>query len=322
MASSTPGPAATDDNGTPLNRQLATNRPLPGAVSFLRENGYELSARRDQLATELTEYLTRQPRDPQHVRQVLGMALESAADQAHRAAMAAEPSTAFHVMPPAQTDLSQLNFEMAETRRMIIQTRQELQQTNESLQFLSRHLQQEFQPTEPPARRRPVEGVAWESRLTPTLPVVSEMDRIHELQQQVRQLEHQLQSCQTSPANQSRAEQRLAASWSGEGQLQPAAWESKPLRPWAETQQPFRPVPLPAEQRTWRHYYVGDLIAPPVASSTLRLMQHLKSKIAPDSWLDESIQITAPAVSLLILQTPQNHQQIESLLREMGGMLK
>jgi hypothetical protein len=68
-----------------------------------------------------------------------------------------------------------------------------------------------------------------------------------------------------------------------------------------------------------RQYYVGDLISPPFASATLRLMQYMKSAVAPDSWERASIRIVSPSVSLLITQTPENHKQIEQLLDTLRG---
>ncbi len=304
--------------------RIANAKRLPGAVSFVSENASELADQRNRLAAELTQYLTSQQRDPDHVREVLQMALETTADEAHRAARTSELTETFEVETPVQPDVAELHFEMAETRRMIVETQRDLQLMNESLRFLARHLRED--ETSPVARtERPATGNRWESRPTAEPPrVASELDRIRQLQQEVYRLEQQVRDSQSrsgSVAGRARTEQPLASSWNDQGKLRPAAWESQPLLPRNRDDRPLRPAGDKIE-RIWKRYYVGDLITHPVPSSTLRLMQHIKTSIAPDSWPAESIQIASPSVSLLILQTPGNHRRIEVMLREMGGMLK
>lgn len=310
-------------------------RPLPGQVGFLREHDRHLAEQRDRLADELAEYLTTRPREVGHVREILKLTLEATAESAHRAAR--DTSETLEVAGLPSSGFASLESEMAETRQMILETRRDLQLMNDSLQFLARHMARQHGDSPAPAAGAVSPGsVAWQSQPTRMPPAVdNELDSVHRLQQQVRDLEVQLRQSreanhqQTVHPGDQRPEQRLATSWDATGQLQPTNWQREPLRPIAEVDSPLRPaanpgrtVPRPVkEQLVWRHYYVGDMVSPPFAASSFRLIQHIKSQIAPDTWRPESIQIAAPSVSLLVLQTPENHQRLETLLTEMGATM-
>ncbi len=64
-------------------------------------------------------------------------------------------------------------------------------------------------------------------------------------------------------------------------------------------------------------YYVGDVMQPPFANATLRLMQFIKNNVASESWVDtRMMQVTDPSISLLITQTRENHEIIADLLSQ------
>jgi hypothetical protein len=193
----------------------------------------------------------------------------------------------------------------------------------EALQFLARHLNnaQAVAPAVPADANRPLPY-----RITPApapQPVMiaaqpcSGNEMIARLQQQVRSLEQQLANSQNSGEPAPLTAQPVSTSWTTGGQLRPTTWISQPLQPAMYGGNPLQPANSSPDRMEWRHYYVGDLISPPFANSTFRLVQYLKMHVAPDSWDDAAIQITDPAVTLMIRQSPENHQRIDMILRHL-----
>ena len=104
------------------------------------------------------------------------------------------------------------------------------------------------------------------------------------------------------------------------GSLLPAAYMPQPLRPERHRAAPLTPTPATPEM-VIVSYYVGDVMSPPFANATLQLVQYIKAMVAPTSWDVASIQVSEPAISLVITQTRRNHNQIAELLRQIrAGM--
>lgn len=310
----------------PSTNSFASAERLPGSVSFVNENAADLAGQRMQLADDLVAYLSSQKHKPEHIRQVLRMALESTADDAHRAAMTMRTSDSFNVGTTTPCQSGCTDHTMAQLSQMVFEMRKEMDMMSEGMRFLARHMQEQTSHAQQNANMQN-RNTQWTSQSSPTPPRYSTTHDMNsttaQLQQRIRELEQQLQRAQQAPANTRQSgnstEQRLSASWNPQGQLQPAAWESEPLRPMASLEMQLNPAPMRVSTMVARQYYVGDLMSPPFASATLRLMQQIKSTVAPDSWEQASIQIVSPSVSLLVTQTPENHEKIASMLNAMRG---
>ena len=98
-------------------------------------------------------------------------------------------------------------------------------------------------------------------------------------------------------------------------QVQPAGFQ-QPVRLQPRSNSPMPLAPATAPKITTK-YYVGDMMAPPFAGATLKLMQFIKANVDPESWSDSKMmQITEPSISLEITQTRDNHERISELLRQ------
>ncbi len=301
---------------------LEVTGPLPGSVSFVNENAGELTQQRLQLADDLVVYLTSQGHNPEHIRQVLRMALESTADDAHRAAMNMKHSETFRVGLPMSNAPCCPDQEMTEMRQLVMEMRNEMDVMGESMRFLARHLrEQSGQSQQNASMQNP--NSRWVSQPNPMPPYAHQNEPLSDTQlyqRNQREMEQRRLPVQTSPMNNMPyADQHLSASWNPQGQLQPASWQTEPLRPKVSLEMQLNPAPVRVSTMMARQYYVGDLISPPFASATLRLMQHIKSSVAPDSWEQASIEIVSPSVSLLVTQTPENHEKIAQMLNAMRG---
>ncbi len=117
-----------------MNNLTAGLTDLPGHTSFIQEQSAQHTSQRDQLARNLAEYLVAGKHDPAHVHQVVRMALESAADAAHRQAMtyannqplAAAPARVLNPEPPAayyvNNDIHHFPNQPATAQRQLQQT--------------------------------------------------------------------------------------------------------------------------------------------------------------------------------------------------------
>jgi hypothetical protein len=74
--------------GLPAATLAASFARLPGSTSFISEQSSTAASEREELAIQLAEYLASGKHDSVHIRQLVHHALDSAADAAHREAMA------------------------------------------------------------------------------------------------------------------------------------------------------------------------------------------------------------------------------------------
>lgn len=309
---------------------------MPGCASFLCENNRELAACREQLARDLVSYLTRGNHNPEHVRQVLLMSLESAANDAHRAAMASCNQPGINVAPVSHAENRHpgQHASIEHLCALIEQQQRRMDRMEEGMFAMARRLgeQQESGTASAPERFPDV------VRLPMPMPVSvagqSASQEVQVLRQRVAQLESQLQMVKgqnpfahpnshampggtLGDAANSRIPHSPAMQSGSQQTLQPATWNSiaEPARETSSVPPGNPSVRLmPMVKRT---YYVGDLMSPPFASGTLKLMQVIKTAVDPESWDHASMEIVAPSVSLLITQTEENHARIEKLLESM-----
>ncbi len=305
------------------NNPALCNEPRPCGTSTLCSDDDGLSASRSRLAADLTDYLTRSHMDREHIRQVLQMALDTTAADARRGAMSPEETTEIpFVELDTNLEVRQMRAGFDESQRMLNETRRMLDATQrdvrmmaESLRFLSSHMQR--QQASPPARQ-------WESGTSQKQPqFTSDSDLIRQLRQQNADLEDRLDEVRRSAKNAtpspSLVERTLPTSWKSENPLQPMSWQGEKLQPKSHVATPLRPAVPAGPDLVWKKYYVGDVIAPPFANSTFRVMKYIQANVAPESWNAAWIQLDSPGVSLRIRQTPSNHQRISTLLGELRG---
>ena len=288
--------------------------PAPAIRSCWQPNGH-LQARqatadsRRRLAEELTNYLMSEKHDPQHVHDVLEKSLEITAQNAHLGAQ----STDFKLQKMLSSQqancavlrrtLSTLCQRQNEMRRLITHTQASIHEISRSVQELRKNnLAKNSTPT----------PMTWHSSTSSHSNSV-ENDTISQLKNKIRTLETELRSMQSAPQPFHGVEH---------------AWHSVPLTPLGSDVGPLEPVQdhpevlepyTPATQPSSnfdmiRSYYVGELLSPPFASSVSKLMHTIKQQIDPNSWDHAAMKVTGPGVSLVIAQSPENHDQIERLL--------
>lgn len=306
---------------------------MPGCTSFLSENNQQLAARREQLARDLVSYLTSRNHNPGHIYQVLQMSLESAANDAHREAMASCNSPGFNVAPAPATTPE--NRTMEELCARIDRQQQRLDRMEEGMFAMARRFSEQFSEPQGSRNVNAPDRMPEVVRVPLPMPVPSQPmnPEVQMLRQRIVELESQLsqsrlvqQTSMTSPG--------MAGGRMGDGVNtvipsspmmpqglqslpQPATWNSVPVPARTSSGMPSGSAPVRLMPMVQRSYYVGDLMSPPFASGTLKLMQMIKTTVDPDSWDHASMEIVSPSVSLLISQTEENHERIQKLLESM-----
>lgn len=364
--------AAAEATAT-MNPETAAMQ-LPGFTSFIQEQSPETANQREQLAVELTSYLTSNQHDPRHIQRVLHMALNSAADAAHRhAMMGATPNTQpdppettyyhgddvqyfprgpeFVLEKPSQPpqpvikesartamDLRHLQREQEVMQNSITLIQQDLQKIAQHLSQLHvesrmNHSTQANNPR-PFARARNVNqyapqgtpqtngSIPWQSVQNPyaSQPLTAAGMAHHQIvQQRASQYQptthHQGETVESLKREVHRLQAQLQQMRVQGNQVRQADFqESIRLEPRKSSNMMLTPAASPQITTV---YYVGDLMEPPFAGATLKLMQFIKSNVAPDSWTDSHMmQIAEPSISLVITQTPENHEQVARLIRQ------
>jgi uncharacterized coiled-coil protein SlyX len=310
---------------------------MPGCASFLGENNQQLAAHREQLARDLVSYLTSRNHSPGHIYQVLQMSLESAANDAHREAMASCNSPGFNVAPAPAT--ASENRTMEELCARLDRQQQRLDRMEEGMFAMARRFSEQFSEPQGSQNASAPDRMPDVVRVPLPLPVAPQTmnPEVQMLRQRVAELESQLsQSRQvqhTSMTGPGMAGGRMGdgvntlipaspmmpPGWqpSTQPSTQPTTWNSVPVPARTSSGMPSGSNPVRLMPMVQRTYYVGDLMSPPFASGTLKLMQIIKTTVDPDSWDHASMEIVSPSVSLLISQTEENHGRIEKLLESM-----
>lgn len=320
--------------------EMTSKANLPGSTSFMREQNKDLSASRTKLAGQIAIYLANEDHDPDHVQRVIELAMESAADQAHRSAMHGQvgttsieigvplPSGQPKSFPmasnlkkiPAPKPVANNETELAQQMQML---KAELQASQNVIKLLQKDLQT---IAEDVSQLRVESNMITRAQQTtfPGQPKQTWPSQM-ETAQQTGLLRVKNQYTSTRPntvdsaANLKRRirvlENQLALMTSQPNQVQPVGLQTQTgqLLPRANVRTPL--VPSVSQQPQTVVYYVGDVMAPPFVSSTLQLMQYLKTNVDPESWdTFADVSITEPSISLEITQTPENHRQIRSIL--------
>ncbi len=316
-----------------------TNPTLPGSTSFIQEQSAEAAAERQQLAAELTNYLTSGQHDPQHIQQVLSMALDSTADSAHRIAMTSSSLNTGNPLPPLtlpasnsqpappvigevvdrSMDMRQLRRQQETMQQMMEVFQKDMQRVAEDLSQLQVELrmsnsrsanfsnnqprpfaqsQNQYTNHSPRATNQRWQSIQNPHAIDRYSSSASNQNSTEMLNRQIAMLKQELRQVRMQNSNVAHA-----------GFQQPVQ-----LQPLDRVTTPLAPATTPTITKS---YYVGDLMAPPFAGATLKLMQYLKANVAPESWTDSKMmEITEPSISLLITQSPENHQRIAEILRQ------
>ncbi len=293
------------------NRQPDANHAAddcnPVAKNSPPQTVLSVSQARAQLAKQLAEYLHSAEHDPEHVHNVLRMALEMTAENAQLAALAAQ-KTALNresMKQKAEQSLRHMRYTFARNQDDM---RELLAEMQSGLFALSKTVKEIQDQANQNRSRSPGRATKWSS--TPVSYHLTDENRVDHLQQRIRQLENQLQALQSRDPTQS--------AW-GSVALRPLNQAAQPLEPIRHLPRPLTPkspsyAKLQNQHHEIRSYYVADLLVPPFPNSALQLVKTLKANVDPASWEDATIEIAGPAISLVISQTPQNHQRIVKLL--------
>ncbi len=289
----------------------------------------ELANNRAELAAQLAKYLTTESHDAEHIRQVLHLSLEVTAENAHLAALASQSKNITRESMELRADQS-----LGLMRQTLVQQLHEMRQMFSEMQANLNGLSSTVQQL----RQQAAHGNALDTAphaphaqwVGTQHPPHAQADLIQHLQQRIRVLEDHLLA--TRPVDSRRTPWQT-------GSLRPIQSASMPLAP--INQPPARLAPRsntplasapsdltvtgPSRNRSAafhrqplqvQSYYVADVLAPPFATSVLQLIQTIKSRVAPESWDHSMIEIAGPAVTLVIAQTPENHQRIVQLLKQ------
>ncbi len=300
---------------------------LAGEMNFgthsIQQQSPQLTQYRANVARRLTEYLTSKQHDAEHIRTVIGLALDAAADSAHREGMHAVPDALVHsphqqASAPATDDLQQLKHEQMRQSEMIVRLQHDIQSLARGMSDMNTRTSSfdQFNPQYNQYRQGRIYWASQPESLQSTPPGTETREQ---LRARIRDLENQLYQNRIPrpPVQQALLEAPLSTSTGQPNHaLQPASYVPGPLRPERDHARPLRPVPTAAPDMVTVSYYVGDLMAPPFASATLQLVQYIKAMVAPHSWDDATIQIAEPAISLVITQSRDNHHHIGELLRQ------